>query len=270
MVADSGYFFLATSPGIDAGDPATGFNDPAQTGNPAMAAYPSLGALRNDIGAYGGPQRSLFPYFSIPGLSTGNPTVFAPKPTGTSTTQYLQVRGVGAAPLTIDSVKMKIGINFSAATVAAINGILKPLRPDSVAVTWNPQAAGLTLDTLLIYHNDPTQPSPKKLGFRGVARLGIAEDLDENTYWLRNLGANPVKDKTALQYQLPKNAVVNLAVYNLLGQQVKLLWQEDQKPGIYQAEFNTKNLANGTYLVRLSVSGNGFQACRMLKLVVNR
>ena len=46
----------STSPCIDAGNPTSIYNDPADPQNPLMALYPSLGTIVNDLGAYGGPQ----------------------------------------------------------------------------------------------------------------------------------------------------------------------------------------------------------------------
>jgi len=46
---------LNGSPTIDSGDPNISFNDPEDSGNPGFAQWPSMGSLRNDMGAYGGP-----------------------------------------------------------------------------------------------------------------------------------------------------------------------------------------------------------------------
>ncbi len=54
--ADFSSFHLnAGSPAIDGGDPSTAFNDLEDPGAPGMALYPAMGTLRNDMGAYGGP-----------------------------------------------------------------------------------------------------------------------------------------------------------------------------------------------------------------------
>jgi hypothetical protein len=42
------------SPCIDAGDPAEMYNDPEDPMTPGYALWPSLGTIRNDMGAYGG------------------------------------------------------------------------------------------------------------------------------------------------------------------------------------------------------------------------
>jgi hypothetical protein len=50
--AENNYLLTPASPCVDAGDPATGYNDPDSSG---VAEWPALGGLRNDMGAYGGP-----------------------------------------------------------------------------------------------------------------------------------------------------------------------------------------------------------------------
>lgn len=49
------YYLSISSPCIDKGDSSTVYNDPAQSGNPTIAQWPSRGTVRNDMGAYGGP-----------------------------------------------------------------------------------------------------------------------------------------------------------------------------------------------------------------------
>jgi hypothetical protein len=50
------YYLLADgSPCIDAGDPGLSYNDVENPDNPGFALFPSKGALRNDMGVYGGP-----------------------------------------------------------------------------------------------------------------------------------------------------------------------------------------------------------------------
>jgi len=49
------YYLKNISPCIDKGDSSLIFNDPPDPGNPLNAKWPSLGTVRNDLGAYGGP-----------------------------------------------------------------------------------------------------------------------------------------------------------------------------------------------------------------------
>jgi hypothetical protein len=56
LFADSlDYFLSDQSPCIDTGDPDSVFYDLEDPDNPGYALLPSLGTIRNDMGAYGGP-----------------------------------------------------------------------------------------------------------------------------------------------------------------------------------------------------------------------
>ncbi|MBN1397067.1 MAG: T9SS type A sorting domain-containing protein [Bacteroidetes bacterium] len=65
--SDSSCHLVSGSPCVDAGDSTAVYNDLEDIQLPGSALWPSCGSLRNDMGAYGGPGASEFPYF-------GNPT----------------------------------------------------------------------------------------------------------------------------------------------------------------------------------------------------
>ncbi len=52
-----------SSPCIDTGNPNQIYNDPEDPVNSGFAEFPSMGSLRNDMGAYGGHLRVFFPLF---------------------------------------------------------------------------------------------------------------------------------------------------------------------------------------------------------------
>ena len=49
---------------------------------------------------------------------------------------------------------------------------------------------------------------------------------------------NPFKQTTAIQYELPVNNPVRLSVYNLIGQEIKVLIDAYQEPGKYTVQWN--------------------------------
>jgi hypothetical protein len=55
ILGDFRYLLNDGSPCIDAGDPDPQYNDLEDPDNPGFALFPSKGALRNDMGVYGGP-----------------------------------------------------------------------------------------------------------------------------------------------------------------------------------------------------------------------
>ena len=57
-----GYYLMDNSPCIDRGDNTVLTDlDPSQPENPDSAEWPSKGSTRNDLGAYGGPDRAILP-----------------------------------------------------------------------------------------------------------------------------------------------------------------------------------------------------------------
>jgi hypothetical protein len=90
---------------------------------------------------------------------------------------------------------------------------------------------------------------------------------DGVTYELEQNYPNPFNATTALVYNLPnvgaQPAPVRLAVYNLLGQQIKSLIDEKQQPGRHTVYWDGTSqqgqpVASGVYFYRLEVSGVEF------------
>jgi hypothetical protein len=63
---------------------------------------------------------------------------------------------------------------------------------------------------------------------------------------------NPFNPSTTIKFAVPKESIVNLSVYNVLGELVQSLANDLMKPGNYQYEFDASNLASGVYLYRLT------------------
>jgi hypothetical protein len=63
---------------------------------------------------------------------------------------------------------------------------------------------------------------------------------------------NPFNPTTLIKYQLPRESKVNIKIYNILGEQVVDLVNEIKQAGVYEIEFNAKNLPSGTYIYRIS------------------
>jgi hypothetical protein len=62
---------------------------------------------------------------------------------------------------------------------------------------------------------------------------------------------NPFNPSTMIQFEVPEAQFVTLKVYNVLGQQVATLINNQLGAGRYRAEFDGTNLPSGTYLYRL-------------------
>jgi hypothetical protein len=79
---------------------------------------------------------------------------------------------------------------------------------------------------------------------------------------------NPFNPSTHIEYKIPSgmNSVhVTLTVYDILGNEVAVLVNEDKTPGNYDIDFNSRILSSGTYIYRLT-AGNYSSMKKMLVL----
>jgi len=76
---------------------------------------------------------------------------------------------------------------------------------------------------------------------------------------------NPFNAETQIRYELPYNCRVKLAVFNLLGREVKELVNESQTPGLHEASFKAGELPSGVYFYKLMAIGTDGQSYQLTK-----
>ncbi len=84
-----------------------------------------------------------------------------------------------------------------------------------------------------------------------VVSVRTSDQLPDG-YALEQNFPNPFNPSTTIQYNIPQTEKVVLKIYNILGQEVKTLVNEEQMPGTYQAIFDASHLASGVYFYRLT------------------
>jgi len=73
---------------------------------------------------------------------------------------------------------------------------------------------------------------------------------------------NPFNPTTNIEYSIPEQSFVELKVYDILGNEVASLVNEEQSAGTYRADFNGEGLASGLYIAQLT-TGNFVQTIKM-------
>lgn len=63
---------------------------------------------------------------------------------------------------------------------------------------------------------------------------------------------NPFNASTVISYQLTVNSVVSLNVYNLIGQQVGIVFMGEKPAGYHQETWDASSLASGIYVYELT------------------
>lgn len=76
-----------------------------------------------------------------------------------------------------------------------------------------------------------------------------------STFELFNNYPNPFNPSTTISYQLPDAMEVNVQVFNILGQMVSELVNEQQKPGRYQVRWDASQFASGMYIYQITGKG---------------
>ncbi|MFH1195137.1 MAG: FlgD immunoglobulin-like domain containing protein [bacterium] len=142
----------------------------------------------------------------------------------------------------------------------------------------------------------PAWPIPENLAYSNTAMQtggtdGFAiGDLnwfpDQKAQWLTNVETvsstipttfslsqnypNPFNPETNIEFNLPANETVKLVIYNVLGQKVKTLINNDMKAGSYKTVWNGrddfgKQVASGIYMI--SLESNSFRATKKMTLL---
>ena len=94
--------------------------------------------------------------------------------------------------------------------------------------------------------------------------------LDENadqpiTFYLHQNYPNPFNPITSIQYAVSSRQFVSLKVYDVLGNEIANLVNEEKAAGIYEINFNSNNLSSGIYFYKLQ-AGSFVETKKMVLL----
>ena len=83
--------------------------------------------------------------------------------------------------------------------------------------------------------------------------VGVDEEssITPQNFALEQNYPNPFNPVTSIEYKVPNNAFVNLAVYDVLGNEMKTLVNETKSAGNYKVSFNAADLPSGVYFYKL-------------------
>lgn len=92
--------------------------------------------------------------------------------------------------------------------------------------------------------------------------LEYSDELVDNFELAQNY-PNPFNPTTSIRFELPIAEFVNLTVYNMLGQPVATLVNQQLSAGAHQVQFNALDLSSGTYIYRIQ-AGTFVSSKRMM------
>jgi N-acetylneuraminic acid mutarotase len=80
---------------------------------------------------------------------------------------------------------------------------------------------------------------------------GVEENKISNYLTLHQNYPNPFREYTQIKYDLHREGIVKLQVFNFLGQEVTTLVNKYQKPGSYEVIWNAEEVKPGIYFIKL-------------------
>jgi len=104
----------------------------------------------------------------------------------------------------------------------------------------------------------------------GINLNFIISDVEDGIYVPKDIilyqnYPNPFNPKTTIEFQISELNFVNLKVYDVLGNEIAILVNEEKAPGYYQVDYDASSLASGIYFYKLS-AGSLSQVNKMILL----
>lgn len=85
-----------------------------------------------------------------------------------------------------------------------------------------------------------------------IIDLAVGDNKEKaNGYLLLRNYPNPFNPSTTIEYELPRASFVKLSVFNVLGEEMRLLVNEEQDAGTHQLKFDADGLPSGIYFYRI-------------------
>ncbi|MDH3268939.1 MAG: YCF48-related protein [Ignavibacteria bacterium] len=128
--------------------------------------------------------------------------------------------------------------------------------------TWEFQQSGVTSELWEVYFIDDNEGwiVGGGVGLPGVilhtTNGGVITDVEEEINTVREFVLhqnypNPFNPSTNIRYQISERSFITLKVYDVLGNEVATLVNEEKSVGEYEVEFNGNGLTSGVYFYQL-------------------
>jgi hypothetical protein len=91
------------------------------------------------------------------------------------------------------------------------------------------------------------------------------DELLVNEFKLFNNYPNPFNPSTTIKFNVPSISEVTIRIYDVLGNEIETLVNQEKTAGTYEVEFNSEGISSGIYLYRIT-AGDFTQTKKMILL----
>jgi photosystem II stability/assembly factor-like uncharacterized protein len=140
-------------------------------------------------------------------------------------------------------------------------------------LSWTPVNEGLTnlyIRSLIITENDYIFAGTTNgyVCYRPLSEIitGLmGTNNKQYSYSLSQNYPNPFNPATIIRYSIPHSSQVQITVYDILGNEIEILVNEEKQSGTYELTWNAANLPSGVYFYQLK-AGTYLQTRKMILL----
>ncbi|MBZ0181343.1 MAG: T9SS type A sorting domain-containing protein [Melioribacteraceae bacterium] len=100
---------------------------------------------------------------------------------------------------------------------------------------------------------------------KSATSVEAEKGLNPSEFVLEQNYPNPFNPTTSIEYTIPSNEYVTLKVYDILGNEVATIVNEQKQAGTFEVNFNAGNLSSGLYIYKIQ-AGTHSQVRKMLLL----
>ena len=204
-------------------------------------------------------------------------TVFNYNQRPSSLSGYYKLNSVGSDTLLIVFASYKNGNGIGGGifeTSVSANSYTQFNLPITYVSGDTPDSVGISISLMpvLSLHSGTTFNIDDLSFGSGATRVENSFGKIPQAFRLEQNYPNPFNPSTKIEYQIPKLSHVSLKVYDILGNQVATLVNEEQPAGKYSINFNASKLSSGIYFYRIDAapstgSAQGFVQTKKLILL---
>ncbi|MCC6253546.1 MAG: endonuclease, partial [Ignavibacteriaceae bacterium] len=185
----------------------------------------------------------------------------------TSSSNQIYIANSGSAQLVVDS----ISISDSRFSISSNNFSIEPFSYSKISLLFNPDSIKNYQATLKVFSNAGTQ----QIALTGIGKDNAAGVEDEKAiplaFSLEQNYPNPFNPTAKIQYSIGDRQFVSLKVYDILGNEIATLVNEEKPTGNYEVEFSVEQFAaanglaisSGIYFYQLQ-AGDFIQTKKMI------
>lgn len=188
-----------------------------------------------------------------------------PAPPGTYDVRFASQRMVETYPVTMNKPEDFLIAISGASYPLTISWQLAAHRREKFVLT--DASAGRAFGSILLNENGGVKVSDPKVT---TLMLRVQSQSQIPTeFALRQNYPNPFNPVAVIEFDLPEDAEVSLKVYNLVGQEVATLKDNEKyDAGTHQVEFNAADFASGVYFYRILAQSGGKTFTDVKKMIL--